>query len=100
MKEENKILSPESWILETHPDPDNIHECNSHGCVDKREETYPIKEDAAYTLMQQYAKYYHKEKMKSLPGEKKKCPKCNSEHWYLRDQFDDIKMCRNCGNKF
>jgi len=59
-----KILSPEEWIKDYHPDPDNIHECVQNRITEKW--SYPIKEETAYKLMQQYADYVHAEKMKEI----------------------------------
>jgi len=71
------ILSPEEWILENHPDPDNIFVtfrdifCNSK---------IAVKEDVCYSLMKQYS--YYVKQFKDGKGEEMKCRLCGSMKYY------------------
>lgn len=54
-----EILTPTDWIIEKHPDPDNILVTYIGW---NNEDRIAVKEDHCYALMQKYAEYYYKEK--------------------------------------
>lgn len=86
----NKIMTPEEWILITHPDPDNIHECNVN-YFDRQIISYPIKEDVAYKLMNGYSKYVLHETNKELIKEIENRIKMLKGHTYSITVRQEIK---------